>query len=447
MTDYFYDDPAAVPTPRQDPGMTAADASILAGPTPPAQLPKASIIAVQSWLNALGYGVGAVDGLWGRKSQAAFTRFAYTHGLQANTIDATLLARATAGETAGFKTGPTLNTGTSVWDTFGDGGGATPLAASGGVPGGAPAATPPAGSGFGDGTLSTDEVQRIKELYPSLAHLLDEPEIYNLLVQATKDNGWPPEKLTLALEGTRWFQTTTASQRSWDQSLARDPSTVESNIAKKIVDLENLMSMYGIRGDAGTVREFAIDILRDGLNPTQELRMLGNLARSQLFEKTGNANTDATAGLASLVQGLTAMARQYHLSFPSDRLEEWAVQIVEGRFSKEAAESLMRSQARTYYPTLAKEIDAGFTIEDYFAPTKAKLSSLLEVNPNEIDFTDAKWSRFTQMVTDKGDIRPMTFSELATEARQMDDWWGTAEASETTYGTLNSMLKTFGAIA
>ena len=405
-------------------------------PMPLPQLERSEMSMLQAFLFQMGYNPGPNDGLWSKKTKAAWTKFAVDNALDVDTIDLTVWDYIANEENRPEDLVPGPG-GDEIFTTYGpDGGTGETVGAAGSFV-------------AGDGRLDEAELIKLRELFPSIDFLLDDPEIIAILEQAIQGEGWELDKLELAIEGTEWFETTEESRRLFDMSIERDPATVEREIQQQIIIMENMMGVYGIDINETELRGMAFDILRDGNSDAEVLRKIGNLARAQGQAGTGTI-AEGTGGLKGELAGMVAQlqqdARRYHLGYSDAQLEEWAVRIIEGRWSFEGAKATMRSQASIAYPGMADQIEQGMTVEDFFAPTKNRLAQLLDMNPNAIDLTSEKWSEVTQMVDEGGIARPMTFTELGRYARNQDEWWTTDAANEQGYGVLNGLLKTFGAI-
>ena len=383
-------------------------------------LTELEVTQLQNFLMETGYNPGAIDGLWGPQTKAAWNLFAGNNGLE---IDA-------------------INGG--VWHSIAGEGEKTFVEG----PGGEPVGNTTDGTGAGDGALSQEELDLIREDYPTLAYLLDEPIIGQLLRDAVRES-WSSDKLVSKMEATAWWQTTSASQRTFDASMVRDPATIQQKIDTQVLLLENTFAAYGVSISDSELQDYAFDVVRNGTSDQGVLRIVGTAARAMMAGDQGGNDTfggDASGQLASIVQSLQAEARAYHLGFNVNSLEEMAVKVMEGTMTRDGASANFRRQAQQAYPTLAPNIEQGQTIEEYFAPTKNRLAQVLDINPNQIDLTNDRWSGVTQFVDDNGNMRPMSYSEIGQWGRNQPEWWSTDEANDRTYGTLNKLLRTMGEV-
>lgn len=386
---------------------------------------------LQAFLAQLGYNPGPNDGLWGPSTQAAWLKFSVDNGLDPQVMVPHVWGAIDAGITDRYQAGPG---GTAtILEQFGaDGGTGITITNSPGE----------TSSGPGDGTIDSAEEQEIRDTFPTLAYLLDDPEIGPLLRRAVSE-GWPAGKLSAQIEATAWFQSTSENQRLFDASIARDPATVQAQLDQQALALENTFSAYGITITSEELQDLAFTILRDGLDSNQQLRIIGNMART-MSQGTGG---ELVGNLGATVQQLRQMSTDYYLDYSDDELEEMAIRITEGRWTFDGAQASMKTMASSLYPHLAARIEEGMTLRDFYAPVKSKIASVLNMNPNDIDFADSRWAPLTQLVDDgKGGQRSMSFTEIQRWGRQQPEFWDTDQAAAEGYGVAHTLLQTMGAI-
>ena len=409
----------------------------------PAFLNRNELTILQQFLQGMGYNPGGIDGLWGPKTKAAWDQFSSRNAMTELTDDSweqILSGSGTGWQRGDWSDAPVFEDPVVQQVAGRDN---DPL---GTVNDQAEEGTAPE-TGTNEWGLSADEEQAVREIFPSYAYLLDMPIIGDLLRKAIRE-GMPLPKFKAALEQTEWWKTTNENQRSWDALIHRDPATAESMLAQQEVLAANLLSSYGITINGLELKEMSIQILRDGLSPEQQLRLVGEYARKVAKGDSGGALGASFEGkLGDTVQMLQKMATQYFLQYTEDELEDMAIRIMEGRWSMEGAATQMTKQASELYPHLQQRLMEGMTVWDYFAPVKARLSQLLNMNPNDIDLTDPKWADVTNVIDDgKGNYRSMNFTELQRFARKQKEWWDTDQARAEGYGLANTLLKTMGAI-
>lgn len=400
-------------------------------------LNSAQVRTLQAVLREHGYNPGPVDGILGPRTRDAWVRFTQANGLDPNAVPGEVWSAAQG--YSNFKRSAPVQTGSAPSAPI-------PTAGSSASGGGDAAVEASSVPELPTPGIDGAEEDRIREQYPSFAVWLDHPEVGPMLRQAVQEQ-WAPDRLRARLEATNWWKTTASSRRVWDRDYAHDPATMEARIDKEVVNLQNLTRSYGITLPDDQLRTFAIGVLRDGLDQSQLLRQIGTTARAIAAGQPKDApDAGLQGGLASIAQNLARSARAMHLSYQPNQLREWAIRIFEGQATMEGIQGLFRSQAKTMYSHLADQIDQGMTVEDYFTPLKNYVARGLELDPSAVDLMDPKWAELTQLVDDKGTIRPMTYSEAGRWYRSQEEFWQTREGSEKVYGALNGLGEAFGKI-
>jgi len=386
---------------------------------------------LQSFLQNMGYNPGAIDGMWGPRTKAAWDAFSTRNNV--TSLDQNVWDHVEAGDLGGFEQGQWTNSAVADdnnWQATvgygGENGGADPS--------------------LEDTALNQEEIDNIRATYPSLAYLLDHEEIGPLIREAVREQ-WDFTMLSARVEQTDWFKETSESQRLWDASVERDPATIDQRITQQEIVVDNLFSAYGITLTKGELEDISINILRNGLTSEQQLRLVGDYARKAAKGDDGALSGSLGGNLGATVQSLRTQAGDYYLSYSEDEFEEMAIRIMEGRWTMEGALNQMANQAAELYPHLKDRLAEGMTLKDYYRPVKNKLGQLLNMSPNDIDLNDSRWAPVTQMMDDgQGNYRTMNFTELNRFARQQDEWWDTDQAASEGYGMANTLLRTMGII-
>lgn len=160
--------------------------------------------AIQTRLREFGYNI-RVDGVWGPKSQAAWTDF--------------------TGKGGSMTTAPAAG---------GAGGGG-----GGDAAGGSPSPS--------DNSFSLPPTPAVpgnpSERYPEMAALLSVPTIRWLLTRAVNE-GWTPEKLGAEVRATDWWRTTPPTKRAFIALEAQDPMAAAQQVAETRESVRKLRDAY-----------------------------------------------------------------------------------------------------------------------------------------------------------------------------------------------------------
>lgn len=403
------------------------------------ELTQQEIAELQTILRRAGYDPGPIDGVLGPATQAAYNRFLGRNGFDQRGATTVVRLAATLASTSD----------PAVWQTVTSGGevaSATPTSASvikaptaptaTGTPAQvAPTYTAPIAAPVTD--ASTE--QQVRTQYPHLAYLLDNPEVRDVLMRATQ-GAWDQATLQGELFKTAWWQQTSANTRVWDAKMAQDPATAMQEWDQRTVSVLNLSQQLGAPVDNEGAKWLAGRILREGWSDEQLRRFLGRVVR----DSGGAAPGQITDQMAQL----KALARSYMSTMSDADAQEFAVKIAEGSISREGVETMLRTEAKNRFSWLAPQIDAGLTPTDLFGSTRNAVAQQLEMDPNQIDLNDPRWSELTSPITDeKGQVRSMNFYEAQRWARQRSEWRFTDNANRTASDMTLNLLKSMGMVA
>lgn len=411
------------------------------------QLNSQQISELQRMLIRLGYDAGPVDGVMGPKTRAAYNRFLSRNGYKpaGGVTIVTLMNRLASGEDP------------DLWGVVSHGGevdvngqpvpdpqapAPPPQETAGGTP--APtAAAPPTTVAVQATTpapiLTDGEAEKfIREQYPYLAYLLDNPEIRPILMDAAM-KGDTEQTTQARIRATTWWNTTAEATRVWDSLWEMDNAEAMQRWNQRTASLTNLVQQMGVPMDAEGIKWVAGRILREGWTDEQLNRYLGQLLR--------NAGGAAPGRVTETQAELKALARSYLVNMNDKDASEYAIRIAEGSTTQDAISTMLRQEAKNRFTWLAPQIDSGITPIQLFASTRNAVAQELEIDPETIDLNDARWSALTSPVVDGGQQRSINFAEAQTWARQRPEWRFTRNANDSASNLTLGLLKAMGVIA
>ena len=266
------------------------------------------------------------------------------------------------------------------------------------------------------------------------------PEIADLLRRAVSSGTeWSNEKFNYELSQTTWYKTTTASARSWDLSEQTDPASTQQRVDNQAAQIKAKALSLGIRLDDTSVAKLARDSLRGGWDETTITNSIGSQAMQ------------STAGVSQLRSGfigqtLKQTAADYGISLSDDTFNQFVNKVATGQESQSSFQQYALQMAKSLFPGIAAQLDAGQTYKQITDPYKQTAAQILEMNPENIDFVDPKWSKAVTFVTDKGEQRPMNYNEWGDYLRQTRSFGYefTSEAQSRAYGVANDLARLFG---
>lgn len=295
--------------------------------------------------------------------------------------------------------------------------------------------SPDYGSGGFDAEAAKD---RAKELYGYLGWFVDHPEIGPIILQAA-EGGWTKERLQGALANTNWWRSTSERSRQWDALKASDRATWEAHIDETSISLMLKANQLGLSVSRGRAEQIADKALRYGWNDQE----LGIALAAEMRWRPGGPTASEQGGVGKLMQAVRKMAADAMVPVTKRQEWEWARRIVAGGADLDAVQATMSKLAKARFPWLAKEIDAGVTPGQFFAPYRNVIAQTLELNPDDINLMDTKWSPVLG-IKDGSKTRTMTMGEAERYARMKPEWLTTKNAWSTVTEAAGDILQTFG---
>lgn len=400
---------------------------------PLAQLDQNGILELQNILLRAGYNPGPLDGVMGDQTRAAYSRFLAANGYdtRGNSTVVPLidqLSKNVAGTWATITPGREAGAANTQVQPAA----AVAPAASVGTPAAAapatPAGPPPKAD---DGSTEAS----VRQKYPHLAYLLDNPEVKDVLLRATQ-GGWDQATLQGELWKTSWWQTTSNATRLWDQKFAQDNATAMMEWDQRSVVVANLAAQMGLTLTDGDAKWYAGRVLREGWSDEQLKRTFGQLVR-QNGVGPGTVTEQAAA--------LKALARRYLSPMQDSTALEYAARIAEGSLTRDGVESMIRNEAKNRFSWLAPQIDSGLTPSDLFSGTRNAVANTLEIDPNTIDFNNPQWSVLADPIMGPDGVpRSMTYTEALRWARKQGGWRLTDNANKEAANIELNVLQALG---
>ena len=293
-----------------------------------------------------------------------------------------------------------------------------------------------------DSNIPEDWREAAREMYPQYyAIVRNIPEIAQLLETAINES-YTPETFQAELEQTNWFQQTSGSAREWEINSQRDPASAQRQIDEQIVTIRDLaLSSFGVRLSDERLSELAEDSLRFGWSN----RFLQNAI--------GDVATTSTTGVSQLREGyigqqLRATANDYGISVSDATFNRWVNKVAVGQESTASWEDYAKVQAKNLFPSISERIDAGETFQEIIDPYRESAAALLEIDGGTIDFKQPDWIKAVTFQNEKGEQRPMSFTEWNDYVRQNRSFGYeyTEQAQSRAYQVANSLANLFGKV-
>lgn len=273
----------------------------------------------------------------------------------------------------------------------------------------------------------------------SIAFFNSIPELKTLIANATKE-GWSPARFTAALQGTKWFRTTTESQRKYATLRSTDPASFRQQIDEGYNHVQVLAAQMGARITPNWARQIADTALRLGWSED-------HLRRYMMTQTVVDGNGNYKGGQAATLQSqFRSLAEQYGVNVSEGLIQQWVRSGITGGETPESVKAKVQTIAASKYPALADRIKAGETVDQIADPYKQSYAKLLEVNPQNLNLDDPLIQRALQAKDGKGKPTTQTVYDFENTLRNDPRWAKTDNARDQMSATANSILQSFGVV-
>lgn len=296
-----------------------------------------------------------------------------------------------------------------------------------------------------DGKIDTTKAIGV---YGSVAALAASvPDIARVIKQAI-DLGIDPgtqagqQRFQAMLENTAWWKKTSDSQRSNELLKKTNPGQYRQVRQQTIDYLKNVAGELGV--EEGDQRLFIIAERAMSLGWSKD-EMKRYLAAD--IKIVGGVAGGKPGMAAVTVDQLKEQAAQYLVPMSDATLQTWTQQVLKGQVPLEAFGSYLKEQAKSLFPGLKTAIDSGVTVAQYVSPYRELAAQTLEINPNEINFLDPKWSSALFQQGKDGSRTSMSLADWQISLRKRPEFAKTRGAIDQAANFATSLATTFGKIA
>lgn len=255
----------------------------------------------------------------------------------------------------------------------------------------------------------------------ALSVLNSDPDLKRIFNQAVSET-WSTDKFIAELRGTKWFQHASDTTREWTILQASDPGTASQRLGARTQTIVNEAAALGVKPSSGQLAAIARNSIMFGWT---DAHIRSALAQS--FKYTGSLKpNDGLAG--QTIDQIRKSASDYLVPLSSKAISDWTERVLQGTATTDDFTEYAKGQAKSMFPTIASSIDKGVTVQQYADPYKQQASSLLGINPNDIDFTQDKWRAALDSIDPKSKERiPLSLAD-----------WSKKVKSDPIYGYDNS---------
>jgi hypothetical protein len=269
-------------------------------------------------------------------------------------------------------------------------------------------------------------IKRFKDLYASkgkVATLSDWKDALNYTAAVNTDN--PSQTL---------WETAESMIANGAGSTGTGPSAKELKNKKEAVKL--LATELGVELTDGQINSLGYDYANGNIDATT--------VKSRIAS-TGNINF-ATGEAAKTIDSLKATAASYGVSYDPSWYTQSAKDILTGKVDNDTLAQQLKELAKSRYPSLTKQIDAGYTVKQIASPYLQSMANILEINPNDITMEDPTIKQaFTSLNAD-GQPSTKALWQFEQDLKQDSRWKFTKNAQTDLMGTAHKVLQDFGLV-
>jgi hypothetical protein len=161
--------------------------------------------------------------------------------------------------------------------------------------------------------------------------------------------------------------------------------------------------------------------------------------------KIGNIDF-AMGEAANTISKLKSTAADFGVSYGSDWFTQSAKDVLTGVADADTLTQAIKDLSKSRYPTLAKQIDAGYTVKQIASPYLQSMANTLEINPNDISLDDPTIKQAFTSLNSEGQPITKPLWEFEKELRRDERWRFTKNAQQDLMGTARKVLSDFGLV-
>jgi len=227
----------------------------------------------------------------------------------------------------------------------------------------------------------------------------------------------------------------------------------------------NPASVGGAAGDGGGVSAKQIKSSKDAIrisasqlgvtlddakvNSLANAYARGDISATVLpYEIVRQGEIDFTKGAAGNTYGkLRELASAYGIQYGEDWYKNSVASILSGKEAEDTYDVSIKELAKSKYPTLAKQIDAGRNVRDLASPYIESMAQLLEIGSDTITLDDFYINQALTGLDADGTPKQKPLWEFQQQLRQDPRWRYTKNAQDSMMSASRKVLQDFGLLS
>lgn len=266
-------------------------------------------------------------------------------------------------------------------------------------------------------------------------------EMRNLFDKAMRED-WTGDRLSAAVRNTKWFKGTSQTEREAHLLKSSDPAEHKRRVAEMVNHVRSLAGQIGVKLGTPTLGKLASRAFLSGWNDDQ--------IRAQLGLGVFNANQkNASMGgiLGDSRETIRKAMADYGVTVTKKSESAWLSGIAQGLWDDQYAIEEIKRLAKSTFPGLAEQIDAGQTVMQVAAPYLESMADLWEINPQDVTLKDPMLRKALSQKDEQGKWTTQSVAEFEIDLRKDPRWFATGNAEKSMFSTGYQLLKKFGQVA
>lgn len=166
------------------------------------------------------------------------------------------------------------------------------------------------------------------------------------------------------------------------------------------------------------------------------------------YEIVRQGTIDYTKGQAAeTVANLRKTASAYGVEYNEDWYKTSVANILSGKAAQDTYDAQIKEISKSRYPSLAEQIDAGYTVQSIASPYINAMSQILELNPETINVNDPMIQRSLVYIGPDGKPSQKPIWQMEQDLRKDERWRYTKNAERELMGTGIKLLRDFGLVS
>lgn len=294
----------------------------------------------------------------------------------------------------------------------------------------------------GGSTPGIDRAQ-LAEQYGFVEQLFNSiPELKSLFDQAVAGT-WDAAKFIAKLKNTNWWKNNSKAQRDYIIASFNDPATwrrERDQTRFRVNELGAQLGFYNLMGNQQLMDWLVMGVNFHGWTDAELKYQMANFLTSPPEGGLAGAGGQFQMKMASMAwaNGIRLDQNWYTTRYRN---------ILKGISSEAQVTQEIRNMAKAMFPGFVEQIDAGVNMADIASPYLQGMSSILELNPGELDLFDPTIKNALNYKDPKtGSLGAMPLWQYEVNLRKDPRWTRTNNAREGLMGVAHKVAQDFGVL-